>query len=459
MRNVKLSKLWDALHSSYWFIPAVMAVGAIALAFTMLTFDRTGQTAIEQWWWIYTGGADGARSLLEAVAGSMISISATAFSITIVALQLAASNFGPRLLRNFMQDTGNQIVLGTFIGTFIYCLLVLRTIHGEGDGYSQFVPQLSVTVGIVLAIVGIAVLIYFIHHASTIIQASHVIRSVSDDLDKAIKRLFPEKIGHGEPEQRQLVAEIPVSFENQACPIRANSTGYLQIIDDEKLMQIARKYNLLLHLKTRPGKFVVQGSNLVMVLPEERLNNVKTRHDSRSLQKQINDAFILGNERTEQQDVEFPINQLVEIALRAMSPAVNDPFTAIRCIDRLCAGLCNLVQRDFPSRYRYDKDNNLRVIVESITFEELVESAFNEIRQYGRSDTAVTIRLIEALAAIAAYTDNSKYQTVLQRHASMILQSAIQALPDEQDRLVVQERYNSVIKNHAQLKLQTIPKE
>jgi uncharacterized membrane protein len=447
MRNVKLSKLWDALHSSYWFIPTVMVVAAIALAFTMLWFDRTGQSAIEQWWWIYTGGADGARSLLEAVAGSMISISATAFSITIVALQLAASNFGPRLLRNFMQDTGNQIVLGTFIGTFIYCLLVLRTIHGEGNGYSQFVPQLSVTVGIVLAILGIGVLIYFIHHASTIIQASHVIQGVSNDLDQAIKRLFPEKMGHGEPErQRQLVTEIPVSFENQACPVRANDTGYLQVVDDEELMHIARKYNLLLHIKTRPGKFVVRGNNLVMALSEERFNNVKTRR-GKSLQKQINDAFILGNERTEQQDVEFPINQLVEIALRALSPAVNDPFTAIRCIDRLCSGLCNLVQRDFPSRYRYDKDNNLRVIVELITFEELVDSAFNEIRQYARSDRIVTIHLIEAIGAIATYTDNSKYHAVLQRHADTILQSALQALPDEQDRQEVQKRYNNVIKN------------
>lgn len=442
---MKLIELWDTLHSSYWFIPAVMAVGATALAFTMLWFDRTSQAAIEQWWWIYTGGADGARSLLGAVAGSMISISATAFSITIVALQLAASNFGPRLLRNFMQDMGNQIVLGTFIGTFIYCLLVLRTIHGEGDGYSQFVPQLSVTVGIVLAIFGIGVLIYFIHHASTIIQASHVIQGVSDDLDQAIKRLFPEKFGHGEPEQREFT-EIPVSFENQACPIRANGTGYLQVIDDEELMHIACKYNLLLHIKTRPGKFVVRGSNLVMALPQERLNNVKTRR-GKSLQKQINDAFILGNERTEQQDVEFPIHQLVEIALRAISPAINDPFTAIRCIDRLCAGLCNLAQRDFPSRYRYDRDNNLRVIVESITFEELVDSAFNEIRQYARSDTAVTIHLIEALGAISAYTDNSRYQTVLQCHARIILQSAMQALPDEQDRYEVQERYNRVIKN------------
>ena len=159
----------------------------------MLTIDRSGKSGLigSLGWLFYTGGADGARALLSAVAGSMISVTATAFSITIVALQLAASSYGPRLLRNFMQDTGNQIVLGTFIGTFIYCLLILRTVHGEGDGYSQFVPDISVTVGLVLAIASIGVLIYFIHHASTIIQVSHIISGVTADLDSAIERLFP----------------------------------------------------------------------------------------------------------------------------------------------------------------------------------------------------------------------------------------------------------------------------
>ncbi|MBH8556090.1 DUF2254 domain-containing protein [Nostocaceae cyanobacterium CENA357] len=437
MKNVKVSKLWDQLHSSYWFIPAVMAVGATALAFTMLTLDRTDKLKID-YWWVYTGGADGARSLLEAVAGSMVSVAATAFSITIVALQLAASNFGPRLLRNFMQDTGNQVVLGTFISTFIYCLLVLRTIHGDGDGYSEFVPQLAVTFGILLAIISIGVLIYFIHHASTIIQASHVIQNVSADFHSAIERLFPQKIGHSEPELRQTVEEIPMSFEEEALPIRANGTGYLQAIDDQELMNIACQHHLLIRLQTRPGKFVIQGSDLVLVFPGYKVNQ--------KLTKKINNAFILGKERTEQQDVEFPINQLVEIALRAISPAVNDPFTAIRCIDQLSAGLCHLVQRNFPSPYRYD-NNKLRVIAEGVKFKGLTDAAFNQIRQYGRSDAAVSIRLLEAIALIANYTNNSKYQSALRHHADMILQDSREGLSQEQDCKDVQERYYEVIKS------------
>ncbi|WP_375479513.1 DUF2254 domain-containing protein [uncultured Nostoc sp.] len=435
MKNVKLSKLWDTLHSSYWFIPSIMAIITTALAFTMLMLDRTGKANIN-YWWSYTGGADGARSLLGAVAGSMISVAATAFSITIVALQLAASNFGPRLLRNFMQDTGNQVVLGTFISTFIYCLLVLRTIHSEGDGYSRFVPQISITCGILLAIISIGVLIYFIDHASTIIQASHIIENVSNDLDKAIDRLFPKKIGRSVPFGQEL-AEIPENFDLVASPVKVTNNGYIQAIDDEELIKIARKHNLLLRVESRPGKFVIKDSNSVMVFPGELVN--------RKLSKQINDAFILGKERSEQQDIEFPIDQLVEIALRALSPGINDPFTPIRCVDRLGAGLSRLAQKDFPSPYRYDEDHKLRAIAYGVTFEGLVDGAFNGIRQYARSDASVTIRLLEAIANIATYTNNSKYQAVLQRHAEMILRGSQDGLPEELDREDVQKQYDSTI--------------
>ncbi len=433
MNNVKLSKLWDALHTSYWFLPGILAISAVILAFTMLSLDRT--IGFDDWDWIYTGGPDGAREVLSAIAGSMVSVAATAFSITIVALQLASANFGPRLLRNFMRDTGNQIVLGTFIATFIYSLLVLRAIYGED--YNLFIPHLSVTVGIVLAILSIAVLIYFIHHASTIIQASHVIKSVSEDLDKAIDRLFPEKIGVNPPAHQLHLGEIPPDFELQAYPIKANSNGYLQAINDQKLMEIACKYNLLIHVKSRPGKFVIKGNELVMVWPGERVN--------RKLNHRLQKTFIFGKERTEQQDVEFPLQQLVEIALRAISPGINDPFTAIRCIDRLSAALCHLVQRQFPSPYRYDDHNQLRVIAKPVTFEGIVDQAFNQIRQNSRTDAAVTIHLLKAIALIATCTHNGQYQQILKRHADMIARGSHEGLPESQDRQDVQDKYNSVI--------------
>jgi uncharacterized membrane protein len=439
MNNVKLSKIWDSLHSSYWFLPTIFALIAIALAFTMLWLDRLGYYGpIEKWGWIYTGGTDGAREVLSAVASSTIGVAGTAFSITIVALQLASSNFGPRLLRNFMQDTGNQIVLGTFISTFIYSLLVLRTIRGDGDDYNSFIPQLAVTVGLLLAIASIGVLIYFIHHASTIIQVSHVIAETYGDLDRAVDRLFPEKLGRGASLTRSGVEDIPADFDADTYGVKAKNSGYLQALDDQELMKLACKHDLILHLNYRPGKFVVKGSEMMMVYPRKRV--------TRQLLKELHNAFILGKERTEQQDVEFPIEQLVEIALRAISPAVNDPFTAIRCIDRLSAGLSHLAQRDFPSPYRYDKNHNLRVIAERVTFAGLVNTAFNQIRQYGKSDVAVTIRLLEAIATVARSTSTPKERATLSRHAEMIKRDSQQAISEELDQKDIEESYKVVEK-------------
>ncbi|MBE9016765.1 DUF2254 domain-containing protein [Chroococcidiopsis sp. CCALA 051] len=437
MKNVKIGKIWDNLHSSYWFLPTIMAAIAIALAFTMLNLDRAGfYGPLEKWGWIYAGGANGAREVLSSVAGSVISVAATAFSITIVALQLAASNYSPRLLRNFMQDTGNQLVLGTFISTFIYCLLVLRTVRGDGDDYDSFVPQLAVTVGLLLALASIGVLIFFIHHAATIIQVSHIIMDASNDLHGAIDRLFPEKLGRSLPKPHEHA--IPANFDRDAYPVKANNSGYLQAIDNEELMQIACDRQLLLQIKSRPGRFVVKGSDLVMVFPGDKVN--------RKLSDRINDAFMFGRQRTEQQDVEFPVNQLVDIALRAISPGINDPTTAIECIDSLSAGLSHLAQREIPSAYRYDDDNNLRVIAEPFTFAGLTDAAFNQIRQYGKSDVGVVIRLLEAIATIAGYTQNEKDRAALRRHAEMIRHDSHQAVSQELDKQDIEQRYQAILK-------------
>lgn len=437
MRNVKLNKIWDSLRASYWFLPSLMALGGILLAFTMLYVDQKEVVKPKELIWIYRGGTEGARGLLSSVAGSIITVITTAFSITIVALQLAAANFGPRLLRNFMQDRGNQGVLGMFIGTFLYCLMVLRTIHGESNTEDAFVPQLAVTVGLVLTVASIGVLIYFIHHASTIIQASHVIKEVATDLDNAIDRLFPEDIGQPRPENQQPPQPLLKDFDQLAYPVTSAHTGYLQIIDNQALLNLASKHDLLLHIKSKPGDFVTKGYCLMLAYPGESISQ-KLNHD-------LNRAFLFGKERTEQQDILFPVNQLVEIALRALSPGINDPFTAIRCIDRLSAALSQIVQRPVPSAYRHDIAGKLRVIAEPVSFEEAVDAAFGQIRRYGAADVAVTLRLFDAIALIAPQTTDLRYRSILQQHAEMILESSQNQLTNASDRQQVQERYQVVL--------------
>ncbi len=416
-----------------------MVLLAIALSFITIWIDHSREaTIVARIAWAYSLGPSGSRAILSVIAGSMVSVATTAFSITIVALQLASSQFGPRLLRSFMQDTGNQIVLGTFISTFVYSLMVLRTINGvEKD---EFVPHLAVTIGLILAIASVGVLIYFIHHSALSIQVNHVIKQVGDDLDGAIDRLFPEKIGRNTSKhlEEESLAAIPADFDRVACPIKTIASGYIQTINDNQLMQIATENNLLLRIQQRPGRFVVKGSEIVRVFPEEKVN--------KKLAVQINDAFVLGSQRTEQQDVEFPIDQLVEIAVRALSPGINDPFTAIRCIDQLSAALCHLAQREIPSPYRYDDHNQLRIIAEPISFADATDAAFNQIRQYGKSSVAVTMRLLEAIAAIAPFTHRIPDRTTLQRHADMIERGGQEGIAEELDYENVKERYLAAVK-------------
>lgn len=435
--KIKLSKLWDSLHSSFWFVPTLMVAVSIALAFCTIALDEGDTEWFTKFGWTYTRGADGARAILSTIAGSMISVATTAFSIVIVALQLASGQFGPRLLSNFMRDIGNQVVLGTFIATFMYCLLVLRTINAGED--SEFVPHISVTFGVGLALASIAVLIYFIHHAATSIQAQQVIAQVGHDLDETIDRLFPKKIGRGVPEHtRRIEEDIPADYDRESCPIRATDSGYIQAVDDEELMKVAKENDLLIRLNHRPGNFVVRLSELVMVWPGERVN--------KKLTQKLNDAFSLGKQRTQQQDVEFSVNQLVEIAVRALSPGINDPFTAIQCVDQLGAALCHLAEKDIPSPYRYDDDKKLRLIAKPVTFEGMTDAAFNQIRQYGQSSVAVTIRLLETIKVIAAHTHNNENRAALLRQANMISRGSTEGVSEEQDRKDVEERYWAAVK-------------
>ena len=436
--GTRFSKLLDSLHSSFWFVPTLMLVLAIALSFLTIRLDQTSQTdVIGQIGWAYSLGPNGSRAILSAIAGSMISVATTAFSITIVALQLASSQFGPRLLRNFMQDTGNQIVLGTFISTFVYSLMVLRTINGVSK--NEFVPHISVTCGIGLAIASIGVLIYFIHHSATSIQVDHVISKVGCELDEAIDRLFPQQIGRGASKYRAepLTSVIPADFDREAAAIQAMSSNYVQAVNTDQLMQIATAGNLLIQLQRHPGDFTIKGSPLARIYPAES--------GGKKLVKQINDAFVLGSQRTDQQDVEFSINQLVEIAVRALSPGINDPFTAVRCIDQLSAALCHLAQKEIPSAYRYDDADNLRIIAEPVTFVGVADAAFNQIRQYGQTSVAVTMRLLEAIAVIAPFTYTKADRAALLRHANMIERGSQESIPEELDRNDIKARYLTAV--------------
>jgi len=437
--KIKIRNFWYRLQESFWFLPAVMAGAAILLSFVTIAIDklflyREGA----QHWWLYGGGPDGARTVLSVIAGSMITVAGVVFSITIVVLSLASSQFGPRLIRNFMNVRANQMVLGTFVATFIYGVLVLRTVNAILD--ARFVPGLSVTIAVVMSLLSLGVLIYFIHNVSESIQAQNIIAKVCRDLDKAVERIFPEKMGREEdlsngPIKRDY--DIPKGCDRDVCQVRADHSGYLQALDNDALIRIAVEENLLIHLGYRPGNFITRGSALVTVWPGVRVDE--------GLSKKINAIFILGAERTLEQDVEFAISQLVEIAVRALSPGINDPITANTCIDWLGVSLSQLANRKMPSSHRFDQEGRLRVICKPFDFEGMVDAAFNMIRQNSQSIAAVSIHLLETIATVAAQTFRKEDRTALSRHAAMVVHGCKERLSDEDDRKDLERRYEAAL--------------
>jgi uncharacterized membrane protein len=425
-----LLQYWDRLRSSFWFVPAAMACLAVALALSAVALDRSvTDDWLRQLGWSYSGGAEGASLLLGTVAGSMIAIAGTVFSMTLVALSLASSQLGPRLLRNFMRDTANQVVLGTFVATFVYCLLVLRTIRRVDEG--AFVPHLSVSIGVVLAIVSVGVLIYFIHHLSVSIQADQVVARVGRELNNAIDKLFPGDLGKpaSEAPMASGEADLPAAFARDARPVGATGDGYLQLIDTGALMALACEEDLLLRLERRPGHYLVKGQTMVMVWPGHRVTE--------ALVDKMNAAFVLGNKRTAFQDVEFSFHQLVEIAVRALSPGINDPFTAIACVDRLGSALCRLARRNMPSPFRFDDQGRLRLVAPGSSFEGILDLSFNQIRQNSRTNPAVAIRMLDAIAQIAGHVQSAHDAACLQRHAGMIVRGARDGVPEADDLAAV----------------------
>ena len=433
MLKQPLFKYWDYVRSSFWFVPSLMAAGAIALAFAMVMLDeQVARHWLEDAGWAYTGGAQGASAVLQTIAGSMITIAGVVFSLTLVALSLASSQFGPRLLHNFMRDRTNQLVLGTFIATFLYCLLVLRTIRFAAD--DGFVPHLSVTLGVVFALASLWVLIYFIHHVSVSIQADQVIARVAQELMRGAESIFPAQIGRDAPPPAiEGTASSTEPGERDSRPIATSDDGYLQVLDTDALMQLAREYDVVIELAVRPGHYAVRGSTLACIVPADRVDDAFSRR--------LNAAFGLGDQRTPSQDIEHAVLQLVEIAVRALSPGVNDPFTAIACVDRLGSGLCRVAQRIMPSAYRCDDDGRIRVVAPPITFDGIVDAAFNQIRQNSRANAAVSIRLLETIVTIATATVDPARLAHLRHHADLIAAGAREAIPEPADRSTIERRH------------------
>ena len=425
----------DSLRTNLWLIPTVEVVGAVALFAVTYRIDQAAYRAeLHLPAWVNNGSADAARQILTAIAASVITVVGLVFSITIVALSLTSTQFGPRMLRNFIRDRGTQVTLGTFVATFVYAVLSLGSIgHGiQGD----FVPHLSITVALVLLLASLGVLIYFINHVATSIQLPEVIASIARDLALAIDA---EAIAWGAGnglETGPSVAELEHRLNESGGVIPAPRSGYLQFVEYDDLVAIASEADAVIRLLHRPGHFVVEGLPLAEVWPADA---------GEAVAQSLDRAHFTGPNRTLAQDLTFAIDQLVEIAIRALSPAVNDTFTALTCIDWLSDGLCKITTSWNPRLAQRDAHGNVRVIAADVRYERFVERSFDKIRQASRGMPAIMIRQLDALARVGAYTTADSQRAALLDQARMILRSCEESVPEEGDRSDVRQRLDFVL--------------
>lgn len=420
----KLLFKWDKLKGTFWFVPVLIIVTSIVLSFGLVYLDSIlslPQKGIGRL--LVVNSSDSARVILSTISGAMLGVAGTVFSITLVVLTLASSQFGPSLIKNFMYVRLNQVVLGSYISTYLYCLLVLNAIK-DGENYT-FIPSLSILMAIIIAVSNIVLLIVFIHRIAVSIQADKVISDISDFITKQLPSLFNEITEETKASEENLNELATISAYRTCVSVKSPKSGYLQYIDNEALIEMLRKSGSLLDLHYRPGGHLVEGVEIGLLYSDERWEAAQTQRIFKHL--------VIGKTKTSQQDLEFSIYQMVEIASRALSPGVNDPFTAITCIDNLTTTMCYLAKAKFPSNYRFDSEGNLRIIADAMNFEGVLDAAFNQIRQFSIGNTSVMIRLMEALVTVYGFASEETRKNAVIRHAEMVLRLGKETIKEKND--------------------------
>jgi uncharacterized membrane protein len=425
----KLKRFWRNLRTSFWFVPTLIVAVSIVLAVALIEVDSSGSNLwLARWPRLFGAGAAGARGMLSTIAGSMMTVVGITFSMTLVTLVLASSQYTSRILRNFMRDRVTQVVLGIFAGVFTYCLIVLRTIRAGDEG--GFVPSLAVSLGVVLAICGIGVLIFFIHHIASSIQASIIIASVADETMVAVDRLFPGTLGQGPVDDDEDLTLLSLPERNwRAVPVRGN--GYIQSVDSVALLRLAREHNTIVRMERGIGEFVVHDATLaslaLMDPPKEEIIAA------------LQATYRIERHRTVEQDSAFGIGQIVDMALRALSPGINDTTTAAMCVDYLTAILARLALRKIPSSHRYE-EGVLRAITIGRTFASLVAESFDQIRDSAKGNVAIMLRMLDALQTIASLTFSPRRRRILRDEVEAIGELAARTIESPRDQTRFQSR-------------------
>ena len=418
------------IRRNYWFWPGLLTALGLVCGFWMPFIDVIlGSDWLKDTGLVAGVMATGARDVLSTIATAVLGVAGVTYSITIVAVSYASGNFGPRLVGNFMRDRLNQVVLGFFLATFVYSLMVLRSVHDGSDGGVAFVPQISLLIAVGLAVISVGALIVFIHHVPESIDIMNLAAEVGETLRSSVIALIDE-----EDAEHQSIRRIePSTPRSERQSVSASASGYLQFIDLATLRSIAEANDLSITVLVGPGHFVT---------PDDEIFEV--RHGgplSETVAAEIASCVVLGRRRTGSQDLSFHVDQLVEMVGRALSPSMNDPHTAMICMDWLRAGLAEYARRAPQPPVPGDGP----LIYKRITFEELLERAFGRSRQYVSSDRNVTLHVLEILAALAAISSTAERAELLRAEMRTLAQSAGEQLAESAARAEVVDRLRSAL--------------
>ncbi len=415
----RLFRYWEIIRASLWPVPLLMTLAACGLAYAALTIDvGIGQSV----WFIFSGSGKQAPDFLSSLMTAMITMATLAISITMVVLTLAAQQLGPRLIRNFMQNRRTQFALGLFVGTVVYLILVLRDAYGARGS----VPNLAVTGGTFLVLISVITLLLFLHHLARSIVADNVIADVGDELDFNIKRLLSN-------ENEGTLFEM----KGNTVQVTLASDGFVQVIDYDTIALSAAETNATVVLTLRAGQHSISDSVVALISPPENATD--------RLRRAIRDSIVLGRERTAVQDLEYSIRQLVEIALRGLSPGINDVFTALAVIDRLTSSIAKIMKRGTEKSVWRDKDGTVRLSAPVSTFEGIVDASFNQIRQNCAGKPAVMIHLVDDLGQLLRQAEEP-HREALEKHVRLVLEVGRRTITEQYDLRVLEARAHAARK-------------
>jgi uncharacterized membrane protein len=415
--------VWESVSTSLWFIPSLLIVAAALLAWLTITF-RFDLAEDGPVWWLHSGSSEDAATLLSSLLTSMVTMATLVISITMVVLTLAAGHLGPRLIRMFMADKYTQLILGFFLATNVYLILVFRMVNeGAAEGGP---PHVAVTLGTALVLVSVVLLLIFVHHLARSIIADTVIHRVGGDLDTAFARMLPE-LDEAAADAERLSPPL-----EDAAPFRLPAGGYVQAIDYAGLAECAREAGAVIALDFRPGQHLLAGGTHGHVCPASALQE--------AFRDKIPDYIVLGSQPTAAQDVEFAIRQLVEVAVRALSPGVNDPFTAIAAIDRLGRSLAFAMGRGAAQEVWRDEEGTARVGAKPTTFAGVLDAAFNQIRQAGGGHPAILIRIVTTLAQLSEHAGSERHRQAIATHVGLVEAEGERSIAEPYDLRALKEQ-------------------